>query len=701
MRKPLQFAELEWSTNNQPRSRQFDDIYFYNDDKLQQDGLQESQFVFLHNNHLRQRWQSLKKTYSTRSQPFVIAETGFGTGLNFLAAWQLWDEVQVDNASLHFISVEKYPLRPLDLARALSAWPQLQPYCKQLLTYYPSLLAEDFYSLHIAGTKVTLTLIIADVVDGLRQCLQSDHPHFQLPFGRGVDAWFLDGFAPRLNPDMWSATTMKLMAQLSHAATTFATFTAAGSVQRNLRAQGFTVEKIPGFAGKREMLRGYFLPPASSVRPVLEKYGKYPIPWSVIPATLHNKTNTITIIGAGLAGCHTARALAERGWRVLVVDAADAIAAGASGNAQGIVYAKLSADDDALAQFNLSALLVAAHTYQPWWQRHSDLGQGCGVLQLAHNDKELHLLHQCQHYFSTVAPEQNNCPVQFVDANHASKLAGIDCQFPGMFFSGLGWANPVSLCHRLLDHPNISLHLGIDVFAIDYLDSEGVWSLHSRTKQAPILCEHLVIANAFAANQFAQTQTLPLKKIRGQLTYLENDRCINAVKTVICGESYLAPVDNHSGMQTLGATFDLQDMAAHTRPEDHRRNLAGIAKGLPQLQSTLATVDTNAVNGRAHFRCTTPDYLPLVGPVHQHDYFVETYAKLRVNANSVCHMPGRVWPNLYLNVGHGSRGLAYAPLCAQLLAAIINGEPLPVSRTLLQALHPGRFTLRGLIRRQF
>jgi tRNA 5-methylaminomethyl-2-thiouridine biosynthesis bifunctional protein len=551
-----------------------------------------------------------------------------------------------------------------------------------------------------------LTLIIDDIKAGLNQCLQSTHPWYSLPFGRGVDAWFLDGFAPRLNPDMWAVDVFERIAQLSHSQTTLATFTAVGEVQRQLKASGFVLEKVSGFANKREMLRGLFHPrDTKSDKSPIERRIKRPIPWSVLPLPT-NSNKAIVIIGAGLAGCHSARALADCGWQVELLESSGQIADGGSGNAQGVVYAKLSVDDDALAQFNLNALLVAEQCYQPLWQRHPKLGQACGVLQLASNEKELRVWQQCLAYFDHQSfdyqGQSEYASAQFLNPKQASELAGTSLDVPALYFPVLGWVNPQALCRHLIDHPNIKVTTRCQIDSLAWDDGEYCWQLLDEHSQILRCSEQVLIANAYNASQFFQTRELPLKKIRGQVSYLSGSDCIDKINTVICGERYIAPLfETATGkQQSVGATFNLHYQQLDIRQQDHRDNIDGIVALLPGLASQLQDIDQSRLTGRASFRCTTPDYLPIVGPVHRHRAFVEDYGKLRVNANTSVDTLGQYWPGLTINVGHGSRGLAYTPLCARLLAAQINGDPLPVSRSLMQALHPGRFTLRALIRRQ-
>lgn len=229
---------LSWNELGQPCSIEFDDIYF-----SKASGLKESDYVFIQHNNLPQRFQHL-----IDNAHFTIGETGFGTGLNFLCAWQRFQQEAPADAYLHFISAEKFPLPPDELAKALQLWPELTPLSTQLLAQYPTKLASNQTLIFNQG-RVILNLLIGDA--------QQQYQDINIK----VDAWFLDGFSPAKNPEMWSDKLFKEVGRLSHSQTTFATFTSAGHVRRKLSAVGFKIQKTKGFAQKREMCFGHYQPP--------------------------------------------------------------------------------------------------------------------------------------------------------------------------------------------------------------------------------------------------------------------------------------------------------------------------------------------------------------------------------------------------------------------------------------------------------
>jgi tRNA 5-methylaminomethyl-2-thiouridine biosynthesis bifunctional protein len=222
------YAALTWSLEGEPFSRHFGDVYF-----SRSDGLEEARQVFLQANQLDKR-------FATHSQT-AIGETGFGTGLNFLAAWALFARTAPAGATLAFYSVERFPLRPAEMAKALRAWPVLQPLTQQLLAAYaPYTCTQHTFS--TAQHTVTLQIAYEDVTTALAR----------LPCR--MDAWFLDGFSPKKNPAMWQPHVLQQVYQHTQPHGTASTFTVARVVRDGLEQAGFSVTKIPGFGRKREML---------------------------------------------------------------------------------------------------------------------------------------------------------------------------------------------------------------------------------------------------------------------------------------------------------------------------------------------------------------------------------------------------------------------------------------------------------------
>lgn len=657
-----------------PISQQFDDPYFSIDN-----GLAETRYVFLRHNGIPERWQHWPWA---QAPCFNIIETGFGTGLNFLATWQQWREsrknLPKNTGWLHFTSIEKYPLDKEQLQQALALWPELASLTQQLLDKYPLALAGPQH-LTWPAEKISLTLWFADVKDALQE------------ISAPVHAWYLDGFAPAKNPEMWNDCLYQGMRRISQNSDffsstvqpTLATFTAAGTVRRGFKGAGFSLQKSKGFGRKREMLHGQF---NFSQGPEQPSY-YWQKPWLQRQSV---SAQEIAIIGAGLAGCFTARALAERGYQVSIFDP-KGIANEASGNAQGGVYIKLSAGDSAEhSDFYLAAFQYAIQSFKQYLgtgDKSNSLWQQCGLLQLAFDNKE----QQRQERFF----QNHNFPKEFIRAvsqAEASELAGVELSSGGLFLQQAGWASPRDLCQKLLEHPNIQL-VQEKINQLDY--SKQHWQL--RNEHGSTTFPQVVLANAMQAGQLLQDAYLPIKNIRGQLSYL-NTQYAPALNTVLSGTCYLAPALNQQ--LCLGATFDLHSTNPELNDSDHLKNLAN----LPALGNAWQSLHKQGldaiVGGRVGFRCSSPDYLPMVGTVPATTEFINDFKQMIKNSKDIPTVPYPNLPGLWLNIAHGAKGLVSAPMTAELLACQISNSALPISQKLTEALWPGRFLLRDMIRRK-
>ena len=325
--------DLDWSRPGTPAARGFDDIYFSTDG-----GLQETQSVFLHGCGMPEIWNGRKV--------FTIAELGFGTGLNFLAARQMWDTHSPDDARLHFVSIEKYPLDQDQLRMTLGHWPELAPYADELIARWPGRVR----GMHrIEFGRVVLTLVHDDISAALDQLSMQ------------ADAWFLDGFSPAKNPDMWTPEVMQKIAGLSAPGARLATFSVAGHIRSSLSAAGFTVEKKPGFGRKRHRLEARF---------------------DDIPSGRSKPPARPVIIGAGIGGASLARAFIRRGVTPVIVDPEEGTAA--SGNPAAIIKPRLDLQDRTESRFFLGAFGYAVRAYQ---SAECVISQGVYHLEKSNSDK--------------------------------------------------------------------------------------------------------------------------------------------------------------------------------------------------------------------------------------------------------------------------------------------------------------------------
>ncbi|WP_409523368.1 FAD-dependent 5-carboxymethylaminomethyl-2-thiouridine(34) oxidoreductase MnmC [Nitrincola sp. MINF-07-Sa-05] len=411
---------------------------------------------------------------------------------------------------------------------------------------------------------------------------------------------------------------------------------------------------------------------------------KQPIWFSRQPT---ERPEAVIIVGAGLAGATTARALAERGIRVKVLERQNKPAQAGSGNPQGALYAKLSARPTAHSDFHLAGFQQVTRLLAPLMHTHPDMVSLCGVLQLALTDKEAKRqqeLIELAHYSAEL--------VQWVDQTTATAIAGSEVGAGGLFFPSAGWVSPPAFCHWLLEHPQIELITGCEVKRINRTQDGWMLDTANRTQYSASV---VVVCGAAEAAAFEPLHHLPLKPIRGQTSYVEASPGLPHIKTVVCGDGYISPALH--GRYCFGASFNLHNHDAKLTIQDQQENLEKLVAALPGF----AALNTASIKeGRVGFRCTTPDYLPAVGPAPVFDSFIEHYGKLRDDANWRFSTPASFHDGLYINAGHGSKGLITCPISAELLAAQICDEPLPLENAMSDLVHPARFIIKKLIRNQ-
>ncbi len=642
--QPIEPALIDWD-NGIPRCQKHGDIYFSTDG-----GIAETEYVFLQGNQLPQRW--------LKQPQFSIAETGFGTGLNFLCSLAHWLKTAPNTATLNYISVEKHPLNKTDLQRAITSWPELTGVGAELLKHYPPLV-HGLHQRRLFNGRVSLTLLFGDA-----SAMFAD-------IDATVDAWYLDGFAPSKNPGIWTPELFKQIAHLSKPNASFATFTAAGIVRRGLKAAGFEVKTQPGFGRKRDMSVGQLINP-----PQRQKNQ----PWFEYPET-KTKTRQAIVIGAGLAGCTASHTLAEQGWQVNLIERHPKIAQEASGNHAGVVMPRLTADMSAAGRFYLSAFLHTTHWLNqlkkrdpalPWFQS--------GVLQLCDERQQ-------QRMQKLGLPEE---VLEICDIETASKRCGMQTKRGGLFFPGGGWLEPPALCQWLLDDQDKNITRLLSQSALTLKHDNGEWQVMGDTDTIA-QAETVIIANGYDAERLLDTDSFSLQKVRGQLAYLEATPQSQNLKTPVCYDGYIIP--SHKNMHCVGASYDINDDDTKLRPESEQQVLTTLAKEFTGFDKTATA------SGRVAFRTSTQDHLPLIGPVPDLEFYKTHYADLHHGKPAHRYSKAKYLPNIFISVGHGSRGLISCPIATEMIASILHNETSLTMENIVNATHPSRFIVQQLKRK--
>nr|WP_265334401.1 bifunctional tRNA (5-methylaminomethyl-2-thiouridine)(34)-methyltransferase MnmD/FAD-dependent 5-carboxymethylaminomethyl-2-thiouridine(34) oxidoreductase MnmC [Enterobacter hormaechei] len=655
----IQPANLEFNAEGTPVSRDFDDVYFSNDN-----GLEETRYVFLEGNHLSTRFPEHPRRL------FVVAESGFGTGLNFLTLWQAFDcfraaYPEATLQRLHFISFEKFPLTAHDLRLAHQRWPELAHWAEQLQTQWPPAIG-GCHRLILDDGRVTLDLWLGDIND-LTDKLDDS-------MNQKVDAWFLDGFAPAKNPDMWSPHLFSAMARLARPGATLATFTSAGFVRRGLQEAGFTMRKTKGFGRKRDMLVG-----------VMEQDLAIPAqaPWFARRASTSRE---VAIVGGGIASALLSLALLHRGWQVTLYCADEGPATGASGNRQGALYPLLSAHDPALFQFFPAAFTFARRLYDslPVAFDHD----WCSVTQLGWDEKSQQKITQM---LSLGLPEDI---AHAVTAQQVAETAGVDTGCGGIQYPLGGWLCPAELTSAAIA---LGQSRGLTVYyahKVQSLSRTAHWELRfADGKEA----QHasVVLANGHHISQFTQTASLPVYPVGGQVSHIPTAPELSKLRQVLCYDGYLTPQNPSNGHHCIGASYHRGETDMQYSEADQQQNRQRLLDCFPDA-SWAKEVDVSEGQARCGVRCATRDHLPMAGNVPDYDATLEVYQDLADSKETAVSAP--VHPELFMLGGLGSRGLCSAPLLAEALAAQMSDEPVPLDRVTLAGLNPNRLWVRKLLK---
>lgn len=659
-----------------PFSRIYGDVY-----RSRAGAFREADAVFVSGCRLRERWAGL--------DAFTVVELGFGLGVNFLATLAAWRDDPARPARLHFVSVEAHPVDAGALRRALDALSIDGDDAQRLCEVWP-LRTPGLHRLRFAQDAVTLTLAFGDA--------PSLVPRLQV----AADAFYLNGFAPADNPRMWEPGLIKALARLARPGATLATCSAATGVHDALNAAGFEVRLVPGFGDKRERIDGTYQPRWRTFAPPPPRP-----PWPVRRAL---------VVGAGLAGCHVASTLAVRGWRVTLIDRQPDVATEGSAQPALADHLQVTPDDNPMARLSRAALL---HRRSLRGQREANVHLGCGSTpggradagaagfqhrgHAGHGSSLRYELGKIQVAESPAESERfaamvahlrfPEAFVQTVDADAASDLAGVRLVRGGLWLPMCATSDPRAVCASAIAGGGEAIRFvgSTMVASLDRIDGE--WRALDGAGRLIAAAPVVVLANAGDAVRLGGLASVALRRLRGQTSTLAPE-VLSGLRTVIGGDAYACPLPGDRAV--VGSTYDDGDRLLPD-PEADESNLrrlrrmlwAGtLPEPLPRQALEASTVG---------FRYTARDRMPLVGALPDESAARSVAQELLRNDR----LPIPVREGLFGAFAFGSRGQLWSAIAAELLADLLDGDPMPLERDLLGAVDPGRFLRQALRTRRF
>lgn len=571
---------------------------------------------------------------------FVLLDSDFGSGEHFFATWQAWRDDPQRPRQLHYLALLPQLTALHDLQQASEKLLEWQALYAELCAAWPPAVP-GFHRILLQREQLALTLMIGDSVACLHQIAAK------------VDAF-------RLRGRSWQTWPVPALGIIGKLAAEHASLDISGleeAARKRLQQAGFVFEKDADGRSETNTLRARFAPRFTA---------------RSAAAATHSDRHAI-VIGAGLAGSAACQRLVQRGWRVDLIESHRAPAQQASGNTAGIFMPLLSRDDNPGSRLSRSAYLFALQA----WRRLGGIGTAfigaaCGVLQIARDAEHAEAQRQIANFWRYPASY-----AQWLDQTAASRLAGCPVSGGGWYFPAAGWVQPRSLCQAMLNDCGSRLRTHFERHATLLEREQDSWTIRdqhgAKIASAPVV----ILANACDALHFPQAEDLPLSAVRGQITTIKATQ-VPAIAPVLCGEAYLTPA--YEGLCSVGASYD-EDAQPTLRQDSQDNNLTRLANILPGWQTGPLPLA-----GRVGFRCVASDRLPLVGAL------ADKTGACAVREAKLKDLPR--FPGLYSLLGYASRGLIWAPLAAELLASLLDGEPLPIEADLAAALDPARFLLK-------
>lgn len=641
-----------------PYSSRFGDSYHsrsrHQDETVSGEAGAESRFVFLEGSDLPGRWAD--------RADFTIAELGFGAGRNFLATWHLWRSFRDQGSAaapqqLHYVGIEGHPPAP-----------ELQRSMLRQFTEYGAL-AEELVLLRVPRYS-SVQRVVLEHGSLLLTLAFGDAERILPQLELAADSWFLDGFAPKVNPSMWSPTLLHEVVRHSRPGCTYATYSAAAAVRRTLADLGVNVSQRSGFAGKKEMLAGV-LPEgpggqAKERRTFVKRGSRF----------------DIAVLGGGIAGCAAAAVAAARGARVALIEGRASLAATASGNRAAIVMPQIAVKPDLRSRFYLAAYyLLLRELDRLASATGAPLLRSTGVLQLLTSTRLIRLAEELPAL--RLPPET----IALLDQREAEERAGVSLSGPALLYAEGGFLDAPRLCETLVSASGGAVRLCLGTGETSLERGDGKWEVRNGTADSIAVADAVILATGAYCPALDSAFGLPIRWNRGQVAEVRESAASSKIRTVLCYDGYLTPAVG--GRHLIGATYEHDARSDEFDPGCLDELLERLERAVPQLG-----LSSPAVSGRSALRATTRDRLPLAGPVPDPVIFRELCAE------GGCRTipPAAMVPGLYVTAGHGSRGVVSALLAAEILAHHLFGEPSPVETDLLDAVHPARFLARDIRR---
>jgi len=683
-------AQVQFREGGIPFSEAFDDIYF-----SPEGGVAETTHVFIAGNSLRERWIDP----GLEASDFVIGETGFGTGLNFLVALQEWRASGAAERGnrLTFVSCELYPLRIEDLKRAHEFFPEFHEISDLLQRRYPVLI-EGLHWIHFPEFSADLGLYIGDSSD------------FFEKLSTQVDAWFLDGFAPSKNPQMWGERMASSLARLSRSGTTAATFSVSAAVKKPLKNAGFFLEKRKGFGRKREMLTAVFRGESSDHS---LKSPPFLPEWSAWQSVRVRSSAQIAVVGGGLAGCMMAGALARRGVEVTLIERRDALCSEASGNPAGIFMPYFTAGANPASDFGLTAFSYFSRHWDLWWKGvSSPVGQVNGVLQIV-DPQERERIRQG---VERLGLEWDQSFVRELSHSEFAQKSGFSLNphssSQAIFELGHGgWTRAGALAQTQIAHSEqIRVILGSEVVAVNSQPIGNTPQVRIQLSDGRIReFDSVILACAHTLRQTLGWDCgIQVHPLRGQVGEIDvAGQSDWRLTQALSYDGYIAPIDSTGrGRWSIGSTFDLRDYNESLVPEKNEGLLRKLTDQfqLPFFENATRGKAFDSSLGRVGFRCTTLDKIPMIGPLGDPSRFALLYSnelrggKRSAQAHTESSSKDWIARGVHAFVGFGSRGINWIPLAAEILASELAGGVSRLTPDQQIALSPSRFLARDVRR---